>query len=169
MSYRLARRWLDGCEWLFTLVAVAATAAMMLLTTADAVGRYLLNRPILAAYELTTNYLMVATVFLAMPYAYRQGANIRVTFLVDRLRGRTRLVVDHLVQVVSILYCAALVVATWRQTRHVLATNTTLVTIDLPLWPAHLVVFLGLLLTTLLLVVDLGAVRRGASSLFRPE
>jgi TRAP-type C4-dicarboxylate transport system permease small subunit len=163
------RRWLDGCEWLFTLVAVAATGAMMLLTTADAVGRYLLNRPILAAYELTTNYLMVATVFLAMPYAYRQGANIRVTFLVDRLRGRTRLVVDHLVQVVSILYCAALVVATWRQTRHVLATNTTLVTIDLPLWPAHLVVFLGLLLTTLLLVVDLGAVRRGASSLFRPE
>jgi TRAP-type C4-dicarboxylate transport system permease small subunit len=104
-----------------------------------------------------------------MPYAYRQGANIRVTFLVDRLRGRTRLAVDHLVQVVSILYCAALVVATWRQTRHVLATNTTLVTIDLPLWPAHLVVFLGLLLTTLLLVVDLGAVRRGASSLFRPE
>jgi TRAP-type C4-dicarboxylate transport system permease small subunit len=163
------RRWLDGCEWLFTLVAVAATGAMMLLTTADAVGRYLLNRPILAAYELTTNYLMVATVFLAMPYAYRQGANIRVTFLVDRLRGRTRLAVDHLVQVVSILYCAALVVATWRQTRHVLATSTTLVTIDLPLWPAHLVVFLGLLLTTLLLVVDLGAVRRGASSLFRPE
>ena len=27
------------------------------------------------------NYLMVAAVFLARPYAYRQGANIRVTFL----------------------------------------------------------------------------------------
>ena len=61
---------------------------MMLLTTADALGRYLFNRPILAAYELTTNYLMVGVVFLALPYAYREGANIRVTFLVDRL-GRT--------------------------------------------------------------------------------
>ncbi len=60
---------------------------MMLITTADAGGRYLFNRPILAAYELTTNYLMIAAVFLALPYAYRQGANIRVTFLADRLRG----------------------------------------------------------------------------------
>ena len=76
-------RWLDGCERVLTLVAALATFAMMLLTTADAVGRYPLNRPILAAYELTTNYLMGAVIFLAMPYAYRLGANIRVTFLVD--------------------------------------------------------------------------------------
>ena len=163
------RRWLDGCEWVFTLAAAVATVGMMLLTTADAAGRYLLNRPILAAYELTTNYLMVATVFLAMPYAYRQGANIRVTFLADRLRGRTRLLVNHAVQVVSIVYCTALVVATWRQTRHMLATGTTFVTFDIPLWPAHLLVFLGLLLTTIYLVVDLGAVRKGRSSLFRSE
>ena len=87
---------------MLTLVAVAATFGMMLLTTADAGGRYLFNRPILAAYELTTNYLMIAAVFLALPYAYRQGANIRVTFLVDRLGRRARLVVDHLVQLVSI-------------------------------------------------------------------
>jgi len=83
------RRVLDGCEWALTLAAALATFVMMLLTTADAGGRYLFNHPILAAYEITTNYLMVAAVFLAMPYAYRQGANIRVTFLVNRL-GRTR-------------------------------------------------------------------------------
>jgi TRAP-type C4-dicarboxylate transport system permease small subunit len=162
----LVRRWLDGCEWAFTLLAALAAVSMMLLTTADAVGRYLFNRPILVAYELTTNYLMVGTVFLAMPYAYRQGANIRVTFLAQRLRGRTRLAVAYLVQVVSILYCAALVVATWRQTRHVLATGTTFATLDLPLWPAYLMVFLGLLLTTLMMALDLGEIRRGRSSLF---
>src|SRR5262245_60802634 len=87
------RRWLDGCEWVLTIVAAVATLAMMLLTTADAAGRYLFNRPILAAYELTTNYLMVAVVFLAMPYAYRQGANVRVTFLVERLGHTARLVI----------------------------------------------------------------------------
>jgi TRAP-type C4-dicarboxylate transport system permease small subunit len=149
-----------------TLVAVFATFAMMLLTTADAAGRYLLNRPILAAYEITTNYLMVAAVFLALPYSYRQGANIRVTFLVERLGRRARLVIDHVVQVASILYCAALVVATFQQARHMLATRTTFVTLDLPLWPAHLVVSLGLLLVTLLMLIDLGEVRKGRSSLF---
>jgi len=160
------RRWLDGCERVLTLVAAVATFAMMLLTTADAVGRYLFNRPILAAYELTTNYLMVAVIFLAMPYAYRQGANIRVTFLADRLGRSPRLVVNHAVQVVSILYCAALVYATFQQARHVLSTKTTFATLDLPLWPAHLVVAVGLFITTLMMLLDLREVRRGRSSLF---
>ncbi len=160
------RSWLDGCERILTLVAAVATFGMMLLTTADAGGRYLFNRPILAAYELTTNYLMIAAVFLAMPYAYRQGANIRVTFLVSRLGRRTRLVVDHVVQLASVVYCALLVFATAQQARHVFATKTTFVTLDLPLWPAHLLVSIGLFLTTLMLLFDLGEVRKGRSSLF---
>jgi TRAP-type C4-dicarboxylate transport system permease small subunit len=161
------QRVLDACERVLTLVAAVATFSMMLLTTADASGRYLFNRPILAAYELTTSYLMIAGVFLAMPYAYRQGANIRVTFLVERLGRRARLVIDHLVQVVSILYCGALVVATFQQARHVLRTGTTFVTMELPLWPAHLVVAIGLFVTTLMMLLDLPEVRRGRSSLFK--
>jgi len=160
------RRVLDACERVLTVVAAVATFSMMLLTTADASGRYLFNRPILAAYELTTNYLMIAAVFLAMPYAYRQGANIRVTFLVERLGRKARLVIDHLVQIVSILYCAALVVATFQQARHVLRTGTTFVTMELPLWPAHLVVSIGLFVTALMMLLDLPEVRRKRSSLF---
>ena len=161
------RRWLDRCEWALTLVASGATFSMMLITTADASGRYLFNRPILAAYELTTNYLMIAAVFLAMPYAYRQGANIRVTFLVERLGPAARLVVNHVVQLISVLYCALLVLATFQQARHMMSTNTTFVTLDFPLWPAHLAVCLGLLVTTLMLLLDLFEVRKGRSSLFR--
>jgi TRAP-type C4-dicarboxylate transport system permease small subunit len=160
------RRILDACERVLTVVAAVATFSMMLLTTADAGGRYLFNRPILAAYELTTSYLMIAAVFLAMPYAYRQGANIRVTFLVERLGRKARLVIDHLVQIVSILYCAAIVVATFQQARHVLRTGTTFVTMELPLWPAHLVVAIGLFVTTLMMLLDLPEVRRKRSSLF---
>jgi TRAP-type C4-dicarboxylate transport system permease small subunit len=160
------QRWLDGCERALTVVAVLATFGMMLLTTADAGGRYLFNRPLLAAYELTSNYLMVAVVFLALPHAYRQGANIRVTFLVDRLGRTPRLVVNHVVQVVSIVYCAALVFATFQQARHVLSTGTTFATLDLPLWPGHLVVAIGLFVTTLMMLIDLGEVRKGRSSLF---
>jgi TRAP-type C4-dicarboxylate transport system permease small subunit len=160
------RRILDACERVLTVVAAVATFSMMLLTTADAGGRYLFNRPLLAAYELTTSYLMIAAVFLAMPYAYRQGANIRVTFLVERLGRTARLVIDHLVQIVSILYCGALVVATFQQARHVLRTGTTFVTMELPLWPAHLVVAIGLFVTTLMMLLDLPEVRRKRSSLF---
>jgi TRAP-type C4-dicarboxylate transport system permease small subunit len=160
------RAWLDRAEGALTLVAVAATFTMMVLTTADAAGRYLFNRPILVAYELTTNYLMVLAVFLAMPHAYRAGANIRVTFVADRLGGALRLVVDHVVQVVSMLYCAALVVATFQQARHVLGTGTTFTTVDLPLWPAHLAISIALFVVAVMMLADLPAVRRRRSSLF---
>jgi TRAP-type C4-dicarboxylate transport system permease small subunit len=161
------QRVLDRCERGLTLLAALATFSMMLLTSADAGGRYLLNRPILAAYELTTNYLMVAVIFLAMPFAYREGANIRVTFVVARLGRTARLIVDHVVQVVSILYCVVLVVATLQQARHMLGTGTTFATLDLPIWPGHLVVTVGLFLTTVMMLVDLPQVRKGRSSLFR--
>jgi TRAP-type C4-dicarboxylate transport system permease small subunit len=161
------QKWLDGCERLLTAVAVAATFGMMVLTAADAGGRYLFNRPILAAFELTTNYFMVAAVFLALPRAYRQGANIRVTFLVDRLGQKLRLVVDHAVQLVSMLYCATLVCATFQQAHHIMSTGTMFTTLDLPQWPGHLAVSIGLFLTTLMLLLDLGQVRKGRSPLFR--
>jgi TRAP-type C4-dicarboxylate transport system permease small subunit len=161
------QKWLDGCERVFTVVAVAAAFGMMVLTTADAGGRYLFNRPILAAFELTTNYLMVAAIFLALPHAYRRGANIRVTFLVDRLGRRPRLVVDHVVQLVSMLYCAMLVFATFQQAQHIMSTGTMFTTLDLPQWPGHWVVSIGLFLTTLMVLLDLGQVRKGRSSLFR--
>src|SRR5688572_30124742 len=161
------RRWLHGCERVLTLVAALATFAMMLLATADAFGRYLLIRPILAAYEVTTSYLMVAAVFLAMPYAYRQGANIRVTFLVSRLGRTARLVVDHLVQVISMLYCVGLLVATFLQAHNILSTGTRLTTVDLPLWPGHAAVVVGLFVLSLMLLLDLGQVRHGRLPLFR--
>jgi TRAP-type C4-dicarboxylate transport system permease small subunit len=161
------QKWLDGCERVLTMVAVVATFAMMLLTTADAGGRYLFNRPILMAFELTTNYLMVAAVFLALPHAYRQGANIRVTFLVERLGRRLRLAIDHVVQLVSMLYCTMLVFATCQQAYHILSTGTLFTTVNLPMWPGHLVVVIGLFLTTLMLLLDLGQVRQGRSPLFK--
>jgi len=161
------RVWLDRAEGALTLGAVAATFVMMVLTTADAVGRYVFNRPILVAYELTTNYLMVGAVFLAMPYAYREGANIRVTFLSDRLRGTVRLAVDHVVQIASTLYCVALVVATVQQARHIARTGTTFTTVDLPMWPAHVGIAVALFVVAVMMLADLPEVRRGRSSLFR--
>jgi TRAP-type C4-dicarboxylate transport system permease small subunit len=75
-------------------------------------------------------------------------------------------VIDHAVQIVSILYCATLVFATFQQALHTRSTGTTFVTLDLPLWPAHVLVSAGLFVTTLLMLLDLPKVRQRRSSLF---
>ena len=61
-------KWLWRCELVLVYAGVLAAFAMMCLTSADALSRYLLNRPIIGAYEITEKYLMVATIFLGLSY-----------------------------------------------------------------------------------------------------
>ena len=161
---------LRGCELVMVYVSCLSTFILMLLTTADAGGRYLFNRPITGAYEITGNYLMIAAVFLAVCYGYRSGAYIRVTFLADRLPRRVRLYVNYFVQVVSMLYGVLLTVATYQQALRVVANRTNLSSLEsIPLGPAYVIVPVGLFFMSLMMLLDIRKVRKGESSLFSEE
>jgi TRAP-type C4-dicarboxylate transport system permease small subunit len=160
---------LQRCELVLVAAGVLAAAGMMLLTSADALSRYLLNRPILGAYEITEKYLMVALIFLGLSYAYRGGVFIRVTFLVDRLPRAARLVADHLAYLVTLACCLILLWASGQQAWRALGDTTTLTTIPLPVGPSYLFVPLGFLALTVMLLADLPRVRRGRALLFTPE
>jgi TRAP-type C4-dicarboxylate transport system permease small subunit len=151
-------------------VSTMSTFVLMLLTTADAGGRYLFNRPITGAYEITTNYLMIAAIFMALSFGYREGAYIRVTFLADRLPGKVKLAVNYLVQTVSMLYGVLLIIATYQQALRVISDHTTLSSLDfIPLGPAYVIVPVGLFFMSLAMLLDIGKVRKGKSPLFREE
>ena len=97
------QKFLNRVERLFLLLSVVATLFMMFLTTVDTVGRYLFNKPIIGAYEITEKYLMVAVVFFGLTYAYKGGSYIRVTFLVDRLPQKVKLMINYFIQIYSIV------------------------------------------------------------------
>jgi TRAP-type C4-dicarboxylate transport system permease small subunit len=160
---------LDRCELVLTYAAAMATFIMMILTTLDAAGRYLLNRPITGAYEITANYLMVAAIFFGASHAYRGGAYLRVTLLVDRLPRAVKIYVNYFVQVASVAYGFALVGATTKHALSNIASGPTLSSIDFPLGPAFLLAPIGLLLMSLLMLFDIRKVRKGKSPLFREE
>jgi TRAP-type C4-dicarboxylate transport system permease small subunit len=156
-------------EMVFTAVAVLCTAVMMLLTSADAFSRYALNSPLLGAYEITEKYLMVAAIFLGLAYAYRGGAFIRVTFLVDRLSGRARLVADYFAYLVTFGFALVIIYATAQQSLRSLGDATTLNTLPIPTGPAYCIVPLGFLAMTLLLIADLPRIRTRQSALFATD
>ena len=87
-----------------THVAVLSIFIMMLLTTADAIGRYLFSFPLPGAYEVTEKYLMVIAVYLGASYTYRGGSTIRITLLVDRLPRGVKMGLQVFAQVFSICY-----------------------------------------------------------------
>jgi TRAP-type C4-dicarboxylate transport system permease small subunit len=164
------RKLLGLCESVMIYVSAFATFILMLLTTADAGGRYFFNQPITGAYEISTNYLMVTAIFLSLSYGYRYGAYIRVTILTGRLRGKAKLVTNYIVQVFSVAYGFLMVFATFKMALRTLEMHTTLSSIDfIPLGPAYVIVPIGLFFMSLAMLLDLPKVRKNKSSLFTDE
>jgi TRAP-type C4-dicarboxylate transport system permease small subunit len=156
-------------ELVLVYASMLAAFAIMCLTSADALSRYLLNRPIIGAYEVTEKYLMVAAIYLGLSYAYRGGVFIRVTFLVDRLPGAAKLVANCFAYLVSLAFCLIILVATTQQALRGLSDDTTLSALPLPVGPAYSFVPLGFLALTVAMLADLARIRSGRSYLFREE
>ncbi len=169
MTLASREKWLLRCDAVLVWLAVLATFALMLLTTADAASRYLLNSPITGAYEITEKYLMVAGTFLGFAYAYRRGVFIRVTFLVDRLPPALKLLCNYLAQIISLVFCAIVVFATAREALRATAEGTTLSTLPIPVAPAYFLVPVGFLAMTVFMLLDLTRVHTGQSALFRED
>jgi TRAP-type C4-dicarboxylate transport system permease small subunit len=163
------KRILDGCEAGMLYIGCFMTFVLMLLTTADAFGRYLFNSPIIGAYEITANYLMVGSIFLSVAYGYRRGAYIRVTFLMERLGGKVKIVINQVVQMGSLLYGFLLVAASLRQVFRVYGDQTSLSSFDFPLWPAYVFVPVGLFVMSLMMLIDFRKVKTGGAPLFKDE
>jgi TRAP-type C4-dicarboxylate transport system permease small subunit len=108
---------------------------------------------------------MVAAVFLGLSFAYRGGGFIRVTFLVDRLRGWPRRVADYFAHAVSFGFCVVFTIATTQQAIRALSDDTTLSALPILVGPAYWFVPLGFLALTLLVLRDLSRVESGKSFL----
>lgn len=127
---------------------------MMLLGTADVIGRYLFNRPILGTFEIF-EILLPAIVLLGLGYTQGNRAHVRMEIFISRLPIRTQTILD------LITYCCALFISIlilWRG--FVLTINywrigRTIPTVEIPMYLPQLLVPLGALLLSLTLIVQM--------------
>ncbi len=73
-----AHRTLVHIERVLLAIAGIALLGMMVVITANAVGRYLFNAPISGILTLTELYLLIALIFFGLPYLQRHEGNINV-------------------------------------------------------------------------------------------
>lgn len=87
-----------GASWMKWLERLAGTAllAMLGLTCADVLGRYLFARPLAGVIELI-QYAMVIVVFAALPLVTSRGSHISVGLLDGRLYGIARRIQQTLI------------------------------------------------------------------------
>lgn len=89
----LRKAWEDRIDAVLGVAAAVLLVGMMVLTFADVVGRYLLNRPIRGAFEVTELALLVL-IFAGLPLVSHADEHVTMDFI-DRLlppAGRRALV-----------------------------------------------------------------------------
>ncbi len=94
---------------LLTYLGAFALFAMMLLTTADVVGRYIFNAPILGVFEVT-EFMVLILIFSFIAYTQSHKAHVSVDLLVTNLPKRIQVYVDLFNHAVCLLLMALI---TW--------------------------------------------------------
>jgi TRAP-type transport system small permease protein len=123
-------------------VAVAALAALALVTVIDVAGRYLFNRPLLGAIEMS-EFLMVFLSFGALALAELRGSHISVDFFIGALPERIRTLLDAVGALLGIVFWSFVA---WRAAVHALRVREVgevSANLTLPTWPFYLAVTVG--------------------------
>jgi len=159
------RRFLEVCENALTTLSLASIFFIMILTTIDAVGRYVFHLPVRGAYEIIQDYLMVIAVFFGICYAYRGGGFISVDFLVDRMPRKIKITLNYFSQVCCILLSVIFVwAAIKRCLRAIDLVENTPQLWNLPLWPSYAVIPVGLFFATIVMIVHLWGMKKKSAS-----
>lgn len=131
-------------------VAVTALAALVLVTVADVGGRYLFNKPLFGALEIS-EFLLVFMGFGGMAYAELRQAHIAVDFFVTALPRRIQTLLDSAASLLGAFFWGFVA---WRAVDHaqqIREAGEVSINLALQTYPFYLVAAFGSLLFALLL------------------
>ncbi len=125
---------------------------MMLLTSAEVVGRAVWSRPIPGTMELSS-YMLAIFILLGIAYTHQVRGHVRVTMLVSRLPRKWGIALDVITTLLSLFIIA---VMTWQGWVVGIEERTVSDMLRVPQFPFRLLVSLGGLLLFLELLLELG-------------
>ena len=146
-------RWIRWLSRVLAGVAAVVLAFMMFLMVTDVFCRYVLNRPILGAFEIT-EFMMMILVFFAIAHAQVRKAHISVDVLVLKLSKRTQQIFQA---IGSLLGLGLFSLMTWQIVLHALKVyraHQRSIDLGLPVFPFALIAALGTAVFCLTLIVS---------------
>ncbi len=138
-------------RWIAALGA-AFLIPLMLLTSADVVGRDLFNHPIPGVVELS-EYLLTVLILLGLGYAQQVKAHVGISLLTSRVSPPAGLVVQILTTLIGLFVFSLLV---WQGLIVGLQERTVSDMLRIPQVPFRLLVAAGAILVCLELLLDCG-------------
>ncbi|WP_175284931.1 TRAP transporter small permease [Lentibacillus jeotgali] len=118
-------------------------ALLALFVFYEVVSRYLFNSPTIWANELST-YMLQFIVFLSMGYLLIQDEHIKVSFLVEKLSGIAKKIVQITATFLVIPYAYVLIVYGFQYTNNSLKMGRVSPTLlEFPLWVPYSFIAIG--------------------------
>jgi len=138
---------------------------MMILVVVEVFTRYVLDRPLMVADEVSA-YMLVALSFLGLAYTWRQGGHVRITILVSRLPSKAAAWVRLAGLIVVFFFILEMDQSAYKMVIYALQINMRSSTfLMIPLFWPQLPIFVGFIMLTLMVFVDIvraiGRIRAG--------
>ncbi len=157
--------WLGRLALWLLLLGTLGMISAMLVGVADVVGTEFLGRPVLGTLEFTES-TMVLVVFGALAYAQERRAHIRVELLYSQVGPRGKSFMEAVTHIVAFIFFA---LVAWQGYVELLYSweimESTMGSVRFPLYPARVILLLGVALLLLRLAIDIaqdiGRLRRG--------
>jgi TRAP-type mannitol/chloroaromatic compound transport system permease small subunit len=157
--------WLGRLALWLLLFGTVGMIAAMLVGVADVVGTEFLGRPVLGTLEFTES-TMVLVVFGALAYAQERRAHIRVELLYSHVGPSGKSFMEAVTHIVAFIFFA---LVAWQGYVELLYSweikESTMGSVRFPLYPARVLLLLGVALLLLRLGIDIardvGRLRRG--------
>jgi TRAP-type C4-dicarboxylate transport system permease small subunit len=135
-------------------VCVGLLLFMMGLGTADVIGRYLFNNPILGTLEIF-EILLPAIVLLGLGYTQENRGHVTMELLVTQLSPRTKTILEIATNACALVISVLILWRGWILTSLYWHMGRTIPTIDVPMFLPQLFVPLGALMLSLVLMVQM--------------
>jgi TRAP-type C4-dicarboxylate transport system permease small subunit len=127
----------EGGVWLDRVLGAAAAVllfCLMMITTADVIGRYIFNWPLRGAFEIT-ELLLLTLIFAGLPLVSRADEHVTLDFIDALLGRRGRALLRRLVEVVCGLIILGLAWRVWIKAGKIAGYGDTTDVLRIPVGP----------------------------------
>lgn len=134
---------IERIERVFIYFSALFMGVLSVMVFYEVIARYVFDSPTIWANELST-YLLQFIVFFSMGYLVIKDEHLKVTFFLDKVKGRAHKALKILNNLLVIPYAAILLIYGWNVTATTFerdATSPTLLAV--PLWIPNSFIFLG--------------------------
>ena len=151
---------IDRVTWLAELLAKIGLVGLLLIVIHEVVVRYVFDSPTLHSVELS-EYLLVFVVFMSIGWVLKENRHVAVTFAVDLLPEKVRLVLNMLTSLLTLAFLGILV---WKGGKTAITAYTgnyhSSSLLNFPMWIAYALIPLGALVLSLQYLVKIAELLR---------